>query len=69
LAELRAVELWYIQIDRERSIAKARAMDGLRAFAKLTELVDGRHSRARRPASRLRPGRHPESAADSIPLR
>jgi uncharacterized protein (DUF2252 family) len=63
LAELRAVELWYLDIDRdvegsvkewtrrvsrdqrklfERDVAKARARDSLRAFAKLTELVDGR---------------------------
>jgi uncharacterized protein (DUF2252 family) len=63
LAELRAVELWYIEIDRDleqivkgwadqvsrkqlerfdRNIAKARAKDSLRAFAKLTERVDGR---------------------------
>lgn len=62
-AELRALELWYIQIDRnledivkewssrigrdqlkhfERSLAKARAKDSLRAFAKLTRLVEGR---------------------------
>ncbi|MGB0095871.1 MAG: DUF2252 family protein [Solirubrobacteraceae bacterium] len=63
LAELRALELWYIQIDRdleeivrewpdrvgreqlqhfERNLAKARSKDSPRAFAKLTELVDGR---------------------------
>ena len=62
-AELRALELWYIDIDRdleqivkewasrvgrsqvkqfERTLAKARAKDSLRAFAKLTHLVDGR---------------------------
>jgi uncharacterized protein (DUF2252 family) len=62
-AELRALELWYIQIDRdleeivkewssrigrdqlkhfERNLAKARAKDSLRAFAKLTRLVEGR---------------------------
>jgi uncharacterized protein (DUF2252 family) len=62
-AELRALELWYIHIDRdldeivgewasrigpvqrkrfERNIAKARARDSLRAFAKLSEVVDGR---------------------------
>lgn len=62
LADLRALELWYIHIDRDveetvadwegrvgpklrarfdRDIAKARAKDSLRAFAKLTHLVDG----------------------------
>ncbi len=61
-AELRALELWYIHIDRdleevvrewasrvsrkqlkrfERNLAKARAKDSLRAFDKLTQLVDG----------------------------
>jgi uncharacterized protein (DUF2252 family) len=63
LAQRRALELWYLDIDRdieeivrgwagrlsrgrlkrfERDVAKARARDSLRAFAKLTELVDGR---------------------------
>jgi uncharacterized protein (DUF2252 family) len=63
LAQRRALELWYLDIDRdieeivrgwagrlsrgqlkrfERNVAKARARDSLRAFAKLTELVDGR---------------------------
>ncbi|HTX32380.1 MAG TPA: DUF2252 domain-containing protein [Solirubrobacteraceae bacterium] len=61
-AELRALELWYVHLDRdleeivrnwasrisrkqlrhfERNIAKARAKDSLRAFAKLTRVVDG----------------------------
>jgi uncharacterized protein (DUF2252 family) len=63
LAQLRTLELWYLEIDRdldaivaewaarigpeqlrafERNVAKARAKDSLRAFAKLTRLVDGR---------------------------
>jgi uncharacterized protein (DUF2252 family) len=62
LAELRTLELWYIQIDRDldaivaewearippeqvkrfdRDVAKASAKNSLRAFAKLTRLVDG----------------------------
>ena len=62
MAELRTLELWYIQVDGDldaivtewaarvppedvkrfdRDIAKARAKDSLRAFAKLTRLVDG----------------------------
>jgi Uncharacterized protein conserved in bacteria (DUF2252) len=62
-AKLRALELWYIHIDRnleevvkewsarvsreqlkqlERNLAKARAKDSLRAFNKLTKVVDGR---------------------------
>ena len=61
--ELPALELWYIEIDRnieeivdqwaarlnreqlerfDRDVAKAQAKDSLRAFAKLTHLVDGR---------------------------
>jgi uncharacterized protein (DUF2252 family) len=69
-AELRALELWYIQIDRdleeivrgwadrvsrdelrrlERNVAKARAKDSLRAFSKLTTLVDGRPRIVRDP--------------------
>jgi uncharacterized protein (DUF2252 family) len=62
LAELRTLELWYLNIDRdleaivsewaarlspkllkrfEGNVAKARAKDSLRAFAKLTRRVDG----------------------------
>lgn len=63
MAQRRALELWYLDIDRdiedivrgwagrlgrgrrkrfERDVARARAKDSLRAFAKLTERVDGR---------------------------